>query len=229
MLRLIKAEIENRKIWWIGLYSIFITTFIAFLSMGLDVPQNSFPALRVIMIMAAGIISLQRIIHITKEKADRFQMQLPVSVGQVSLARVIIPNLFWLNMAVLVSIAILILRPEIFTDAVLYNWIALNGFILAANAVPLIQRDLTYIFIGRWQKYTIQVFYVITAVLGYLLFLLFIAQQPFDSIFKLAYPVQSLYEIITSSLNGSLIFFGTGILLALCSYFLFGMRKSYVE
>lgn len=229
MLRLIKAEIENRKIMWIGLYSIFITTFIAFLIMGLDVPQKSFPALRIIMIMAAGIIFLLRVLRISKEKTDRLQMQLPLTVSQVSLARVIVPNFFWLNMVILVSIAILILRPEILSGTVLYNWIAINGFVFAANAVPLIHRDLTFIFIGKWKKYILQFFFAIFVFAGYLLFLLFIVQQPLYFINKLTSPVQGLFAFITNTIQGALLFLLAGILLLVVSFFLFSHRKSYVE
>ena len=191
MWHLIKAELRVNWISLFLLFSVFITVFAAFMVLGLDDIERSFPAMRVVMLTVAAIVYLIRILRISKDKIDRFHTQLPVPVLHVAFVRILVPNILWFVMLVILLAGILLSRPSELNGYLIWQLAASTGFVMVAYAVPLIYRDLTNIFDGAIHKYTFLSIYALSVVAGYMVFLILILEPGSNSLFGMLTPLQN--------------------------------------
>jgi len=228
-LRLIRAELQANPIFWITMISFFLAIYIVFLGWGLDELNNSLPAIRVVMLTISAFVFLQRVLRISKEKIDRLMMQLPLTLSKVGLVRAIVPNIIWFVMVIFLFTGISVLKPAVFSMEIVWNFTTITGFVLSANALPLIQRDLSNIFSEQWQKHLLTGLYTGFVVLGYAIFIMLILETSQHSFFFYLNSAQQLFRPLIFSLIGSVGMLLIGLTLFFSSAFIFKLRKTYIE
>ncbi len=229
MWHLIKAEFEYHK-YIIFLISIFfIITVTAFFIDGVEKLEFSFPALKAVMMAATVILWLVIFIRKQKEKPECYYAKLPVSFHFISIFRSLTVPIFWLVFFVLFWMGFIIFRIEYIQIDLFYNLLSMTGFILMINAFPLIHRDLTNYFSGKFQKLVLTGIYGFFMLIVYFMFVVFIAVlrsvKHLDSIVAL----KIYLENFSFTLTGSIVFFSFGLVLTLISIVTFNYRKLYLD
>ncbi len=229
MYQLMKAEFDNNKILLSILYAVVIVVILAYMLWGWENIDESLPAVRAVMLSAAAMLFLTRLLKLQREKKDRFHILLPLPVRSVAISRMLFPVLFWLSMLFLLCLGLVLLRTASIRAEIVFDWLTLTGFIIAGNVVPLIHRDLNYYSAGKHQKRLMFIFYSIMILTGYTLFMLFVMTFKRYSFSQKLIPVQERFLSLSGSFLGATAFMAIGIGLATASIFLFQHRKSYID
>jgi len=151
MWKILKAQIQYNKIILIISYLIFLSVYVSFVVQGWQELDNSFPALRAVLMAMTAMLFLFSIIKLHREKRDRFHHILTLNIWQLGISRVLQIMAFWFSLLILVLFAF-VLRPSIFDPKILWDLLSLTGFVMVLNAAPFIYRDLSYCFHAKSTK-----------------------------------------------------------------------------
>lgn len=209
--------------------AVFLTVEIVFLIAGIDQIKNSFPAIKAVMVTVAVIFWLITFLRKQKEKSERYQILLPISVKQLCFFRsLLLPNL-WIAIFFVFWLGFIVFRFEYIQPEIFYDLLSMTGFILMISTIPLIHRDISNIFTGRFQKLILTGIYGFFMILIYLLFIVLIvvirSVKHLDNIVALKIYLENL----SSTLAGSLTLLCVGLILILISWVTFQRRKRYLD
>ena len=228
MLKILKAQIQYNKIILIISYLIFLSVYVSFVVRGWQELDNSFPALRAVLMATTGMLFLFSIIKLHREKRDRFHHILTLNIWQLGISRVLQITTFWLSLLFLVLFAF-VLRPSIFDLQILWDLLSLTGFVLVLNAAPFIYRDLSYCFHAKSKKVVLVIVYALMILAGYLLFMLFVVSAESISLSSDLVLVKKKFSGFINTFRGALIFNLCGIIFTGISLYIFSKRKTYTE
>jgi hypothetical protein len=228
MLKILKAQIQYNKIILIISYLIFLSVYVSFVVQGWQEFDNSFPALRAVLMATTAMLFLFSIIKLHREKRDRFHHILALNIWQLGISRVLQIITFWFSLLLLVLFAFL-LRPSIFDLKILWDLLSLTGFVLVLNAAPFIYRDLSYCFHSKSKKVVLVIIYALMILAGYLLFMLFVVSVGSISLSRDLVLVKKNFSSFINTFSGALSFNLCGIILTGISIYVFSKRKTYIE
>ncbi len=228
MWKLLKAQIVYNKIVLVIGYLIVISAYIPFVVQGWEEVDNSFPAIRAVMMTATTLIFLFNVIRLHREKRDRFHHTLSLNIWELGISRLLQLILFWISLLILVLLAF-VLRPSIFDLKILWDLLSLTGFVLVMNAAPYIYRDLSYCFHAKSKKVVLVIVYTLMIMAGYLLFMLFIVSAESISLSNELVLVKNDFSNFINTFMGAFFFNLCGIILSVISLFVFSKRKTYTE
>ena len=142
MVRILKAELEYSKVWFL----VFAIGFIPFSFFILHWNQIEFSkavsTLMNGMFAANGMLFLVHLMKIKKERSDWFFLVLPIRINQIAWFRIIFGNLLWAGLSILLWIVILFSDRFVNLREILVAYTAWTGLWLVFNAVALIFNDL---------------------------------------------------------------------------------------
>ena len=228
MWKILKAQIIYNKIILIIGFILIVSVFIPFVVQGWQEMNNSFPALRAVLLAATAMLFLFNIVRLQREKRDRFHHILPLSNSELAISRLLQIIIFWLSLLFLVLFAF-VLRPSIFDLKILWDLLSLTGFVLVLNAVPFIYRDLSYCFHAKSKKVVLVILYALMILAGYLLFMLFVVSAESISLSDDLVLVKKGFSNFINTFRGAAFFNLCGIILTGISLFVFSKRKTYTE
>ena len=102
MWKILKAQIIYNKIILIIGFILIVSVFIPFVVQGWQEMNNSFPALRAVLLAATAMLFLFNIVRLQREKRDRFHHILPLSNSELAISRLLQIIIFWLSLLFLV-------------------------------------------------------------------------------------------------------------------------------
>ena len=228
MWKILKAQIEYNKIVLIISYLIFFSIYISFVVQGWQEMDNSFPALRAVLMATTSMLFLFNIVRLYREKRDRFHHILSLSIWELGISRVLQVIVFWMSLLFLVFF-VFVLRPSIFNMKILWDLLSLMGFVLVLNAAPFIYRDLSYCFHSKSKKVVLVIAYALMILAGYLLFMLFVVSVGSISLSSDLVLVKKNFSSFINTFSGALFFNLCGIILTGISLYIFSKRKTYTE
>ncbi|UCE06944.1 MAG: hypothetical protein JSW07_02575 [bacterium] len=228
MWKILKAQLQYNQIVLIISYLIFLSIYISFVVQGWQELDNSFPALRTVLMATTVMLFLFSIIKLYREKRDRFHHILTLNIWELGISRVLQIIVFWISILILVLFAF-VLRPSIFDMKILWDLSSLTGFVLVMNAAPFIYRDLSYCFHAKSKKVVLVIVYALMIMAGYLLFMLFVVSAESISLSNELVIVKTNFSNFINTFMGALLFNLCGIILTVISLYVFSKRKTYTE
>ncbi len=228
MWKILKAQIQYNKIVLTISYLIFFSVYISFVVQGWQELDNSFPALRAVLMATTAMLFLFSIIKLHREKRDRFHHILTLNIWQLGISRPLHIITFWFSLLFLVLFAFL-LRPSIFDLKILWDLLSLTGFVVALNAAPFIYRDLSYCFHSKSKKVVLIFVYALMILAGYLLFILFVVSVGSISLSNELVLLKQGFSNFINTFKGAFLFNLCGIILTGINLFVFSRRKTYTE
>lgn len=228
MWKILKAQIQYNKIVLIISYLIFLSVYVSFVVQGWQELDNSFPALRAVLMAMTAMLLLFSIIKLYREKRDRFHHILMLSIWKLGISRVLPIIAFWFSLLSLVLFAF-VLRPSTFDLKILWDLLSLTGFVLVMNAAPYIYRDLSLCFHDKSKKNVLVILYVLMILAGYLMFMLFVISAESISLSSDLVLVKKNFSSFINTFIGALIFIFCGIIFTGMSLYIFSKRKTYTE
>ena len=228
MWKILKAQLQYNKIILIISYLIFLSVYVSFVVQGWQELDNSFPALRAVLMATTAMLFLFSIIKLHREKRDRFHHILALNIWQLGISRVLQIMAFWLSLLLLV-LFVFVLRPSIFDLKILWDLLSLTGFVLVLNAAPFIYRDLSYCFQAKSQKVVLVIVYALMILAGYLLFMLFVVSAESISLSSDLVLLKKNFSSFINTFKGAVFFNLCGIIFTGISLYIFSKRKTYTE
>lgn len=228
MWKILKAQLQYNKVILIISYLIFLSVYVSFVVQGWQELDNSFPALRAVLMATTAMLFLFSIIKLYREKRDRFHHILALNIWQLGISRELQIIVFWFSLLFLVLFAFA-LRPSIFDLKILWDLLSLTGFVLVLNAAPLIYRDLSYCFHSKSKKVVLVIVYALMILAGYLMFMLFVVSADSISLSSDLVSVKKGFSSFINTFRGALFFILCGIISTGISLFVFSKRKTYTE
>ena len=226
MWHLLKAEFKyDRFIIGIG-FSLVITVSVVFLVLGGSDLPKSVPAYRAVLFCSAAIVWLSTLIKLQKEKRERMNSLVPLTRHAMGLSRQLYLICFWTVISCLFFLSNLIVKGSRFGLTDLAALVSLTGMVLLANAFTFLQKDLRYLFTGKFAKFILSVVFFILICSGYFIFIISI--MSFDvrpSIDALRIGIRTFF----SSGWGALCLLMLGIGFSVLDHWIFLKRKTYLE
>lgn len=176
MWRLVKLEIEYFK--WLYIISILFVVIINF-GLTIDnrwvVAQEDFPGLRIIWLGVGIVVLFFAILFNRKSGRLRTKMLLPLSVNQISFARICAFLLFWGALSVFLILYYLI-NFSTFPDwRWLMNLLSITGIIFLINSIPILYSDFYSTYFEKRDKIFMGIFWSILWII-YILFNIIFAE-----------------------------------------------------
>ncbi len=228
MWKILKAQIIYNKIVLIVGYLFVLSAFIPFVVQGWQEIDNSFPALRAILMATTAMLFLFNTVRMTREKRDRFHHILTLNIWELGISRMLQIIAFWFSVLFLVLFAF-VLRPSIFDLKILWDLLSLTGFVLVLNAAPFIYRDLSLCFHAKSTKVVLVILYALMILAGYLLFMLFVVSAESISLSSELVMMKKNFSSFADTFRGTVFFNLCGIIFSGISLFVFSKRKTYTE
>ena len=228
MRRLLKAEFLYHKSLLIIPYLLVLVVILVNFSKGWERIEQNVPGTKTIMVSMIAVVYFVRLLNMIKEKRERFQMLLPLSITQIGFFRLIFTLVTWLSFLILFWIGTSTVKPYQY-DLIFWDTLSVTGFVIIANAFPFIYRDLTNIFSSNISRILLMVFYSIAMIVGIVIFNLFGINENSWKIFKPLLPLKENVVHIFYSWIGALIFLGLGFCLTGISLIIFKRRKTYID
>lgn len=227
MWKILKAQLQYNKFILIFGYLIFLNVYAPYVIQGWRV-ENSFSALRAVLIATTAMLFLFSNLKFHREKRDRLHHMLALKIWQLGISRMLQIITLWFSFLFLVLFAFM-LRPSILDLKILWDLLSLTGFVLILNAAPFIYRDLTYCFQKKSAKVVLVIVYVLMILAGYFLFMLFVVSARSISLSSDLVLVKKNFSSFINTFRGALIFNFIGIIFTGVSLFIFSKRKTYTE
>lgn len=228
MWKILIAEYAYYKTVVITAYLFLLGVTISFMFWGLDEIDNSFPAVKAVMMATAGSIFIFKAIKTYQEKRDRMLIILPYSTFQVGISRLLTLFIFWMS-SLLIVLSCFLFKPAHFELKILWNILSLSGFVFCLISVPFFYRDLIYCFDDKYNKITLTIIFTFIVIFGYSLFILFIVSAELMSLVQSLSLLKGEFTKFTESPLGAMLFILFGSLFMVLSTLIFKHRKSYVE
>jgi hypothetical protein len=226
MWKLLKAEfIYDRFVIGIG-FSLVLTVSVVFLLLGGSDLPKSIPAYRAVLFCSAAIVWLTALVKLQKEKRERMHSLVPVTRHTTGLSRQLYLILFWSVIASLYLLCNWIVKGNRLGPADLLVLASITGMVLLANALTFLQKDLRYLFTGKFAKLILSVLFFILICAGYFIFIIsvmsFEVRPSFDA---LRIEMRTLFFSGWGALFLSIL----GLGFAALDHWVFLKRKTYLE
>jgi len=229
MVKLLKAEFKYH-LNTIGTASgIYLFIAIVVFSKEWRSPEQDGIGMLSIALTFTFLISMLRLLIITKEKKDRFMVLLPLSNYAIGLCRLLVGIIFWIGLLVIFYTLLFIFQNDDFRIWLIRYSIFLTGLWLIINAFPILHRDLNYYFESNYQKIMVGIIYVMIFIIGLFVFSSAALLRYFPSL-----PVDfflSIREMLTNdpTLFNAIQYLIFGIILTILNAFIFARRKAYID
>lgn len=226
MWKLLKAELKyDRFMIGISLNLVMIVSVAFVLFGGSDLPK-SIPAYRAVLVCSAAIVWLTALVKLQKERRERMHTLMPLTRHVIGLSRQLYFILFWTVIASLFLLCNLIVKGNHFGMADLAALVSFTGMLLLANAFTFLQKDLKFLFTGKFAKIILSVVFFILICAAYFLFILsimsFEVQPSFDS---LKWGMRTFFF----SGWGAVFLLILGLGFSILDHWVFLNRKTYLE
>lgn len=208
---------------------IYLILVILILSLGWESAEKDGKGLLSVALALTFLVGILRLLTITKEKKDRFLMQLPISNYYLGFCRLLVGIFLWIVLLSIFYLGLFIIRINGFKLWLIYHTLFLSGLWLIINAFPMMHRDLNYYFDNPYQKIILGTIYVVIFTIGLLLFTSSALVRYFPALpLDLFLTTQSL---ITNDpeLFSALKYLLGGVIFSLLGVYAFKIRKAYVE
>ena len=229
MWRLLSAEFRYN---WLSIAIpslLVLVVLLANLIDGWSQPEKNLPGSRTIMMsMAAVVFMLRMMLGILKEKRDRRFNLLPVSMSRIAFSRLFFVLLVWAGYLILYLMATSLIQPYQ-VDFILIELLSATGFILAANAIPFIQKDIVTTKIGNSYPVIFSILYTVLVLAGTVFFLSYSVTNSSWAIIRIFLPIKQFLSPIISFWVGSGLLILIGVGLTFFDWWIFKHRRSFVE
>ncbi len=229
MWRLVKSEIEYFK--WLYILSIL---FVIVVNFGLTADgrwieaQNDFPGLRIIWLGVGIVVLFFALLFNRKSGRLKSKILLPISLSQISFARLFAFILFWLGLSLILVIFYLINFTSFPDKNWLVNLLSITGIVFLINSIPLLYSDFYSTYFKKGEKILIGIFWSILWVIYILFNMIFSTYMDFISPEFFNQARETLTELYFSK-GVVVINFVFGMGLFFISIITFQKRKLYLE
>ena len=229
MWKIIKVDFKYQKYIFIFPYAVVLTAIIANVLQGWRQHDHDMQGVRTVMASMTGIIFLFKSFVIAKEKRHRFIILLPMKQWKIALTRVLFIILIWLSFLILYWLGTIMIYPYR-ADILIWDTLSFTGLVLLANSMIFIYYDLLYTLTNKNQKAFAGFLFLISLIIGYILFFLFSVDEQSWNIFKsFLLPYKDDFLSITSNYVGAIVSVLIGIMMSILSVLVFGRRKTYTQ
>ena len=234
MLQIIKSEFRYNKYSFLTLYFLVIALPVMVGVIESRKADVMIPAVLFVMGVAVFIVMVSGYLIRFSSKRDRLHYLLPLSTRRIALARYLIAILFWLSLVVLFLFSLIFVKPETFImkhrgfeSTLLWDLIALNGFLLILNANYLLSRDLAFCF--RRKRKILFVYYdQIPSILSNLTTFFIIVFISYMDVFNVEPGRAIIFSTLVSPF-GAVSLNCVGLLISLVSIRIYSNRTSYLN
>jgi len=228
MLKIIKAEFNYHKLIFILPFGIVLAAMVA--NVILKWPQHEYDlqAVKKLMLLAVVLPFLFYFICLIKEKRDRYNALLPIPKWKIRLSNVLFVIITWACLLFLYWLATSIARPYSI-DIIIWDTLSVTGFVLLANAISFIYRDVAYISFSKFQQSLLVISFLIFAILALIYYLQLGVGESSYKIFAPLLPIKE--NVIRVSAYGPaamvILLFGLGM--TILSFATHRRRGTFVE
>ena len=229
MWRLVKADF--RYYWYFFLIPCTLACILlAFVGFVKDWPEPGVDLLgtRSLLLTMVAVVFFYRILRSILEKRDRYHMSLPLSGTKIALSRLMYIICLWTCFVLLYWLSTLTVKPYS-VEIIIIEMLSVTGFVLMANALPYIYRDLSLNLQGNYQKTLWMIIYAICVCLGMMLFLSFAVTESSWRVFKFFLPLKNIVEPFSTSVLGASVFLVLGLGMTWLSVIVFKRRNAFVD
>jgi len=228
MWNIFKAELSYNKTFLIIIFSILTIAFIIFTVAGLidGFTYEMLRALRGVMIAVIGVIFLNKNVKQSKEKRDRFYMQITLSAKQTGGIRIIPFGMLWLGMVLLYWLVSMITGNIWSKPFLIWDMFSLTGIVLFYNAYALLYKELTNNINSRYNKVITSSLYILLTPVLYSIFLL---QTDYFNFIPYFTSLRTNLINIYFSFPGSIVILFAGLSLTYLDILLFARSRIYLE
>ncbi|HEX9973566.1 MAG TPA: hypothetical protein VGD14_15955 [bacterium] len=229
MWKIIKADFRYQKFIFIIPYAVILAAIIANVSQGWRQNEHDMQGVRTVMAAMTGILFLFNFFKIIQEKRYRFITLLPLSQRKIALPRILFTIFTWLSFLVMYWLGTAMIRPYR-ADILIWEMLSFTGFVLVANSAIFIFHDLLYTLTNTNQKAIVGFVFLISIVIGYILFFLFSVDEQSWNIFKnLLLPYKNDFSSFSSNYFGAVTSLLIGIMMTVLSVVVFNRRNTSTQ
>ncbi|MBN1223578.1 MAG: hypothetical protein JXB23_10030, partial [Candidatus Aminicenantes bacterium] len=183
---------------------------------------------RTLLMLLAGLAFYIRFFRRAIEKRDRYHSLLPLSQNRIAFSRVIFVICLWVVFVMLYWLSTAKLRPY-HVGITVFEILAVSGFVLMANALPYIYRDVSASMVRSMDKVLWMIIMSVLNVVGIVFFLAIGATENSWKIFQLLLPLRNVVSKVAGTFPGALLFLLLGLGMTLLSVLCFKKKRSFVE
>jgi len=228
MWHILKAELNYYyKLPLIITICIIMWLFIAFSIWGESHLEEDLLSFMIVAMSVTGVSYFYMILDKSKTKRERFHAVLPVSIGHVGISRLISVIVFWLIVAISLSLTLVTVRHDIKVVDIIWRLISFNGVIIFFNADYALSRDLYYLITRKNKTLGIHndMLPIVILPLVNALVLLFFA---IPHAFHINIPVREQLVNVMFSIHGAITLNLVGIGLSMLSVVIYAKRRSFL-
>lgn len=229
MWRLVKADFQYN--WYIFIIPCALAAILlGFVGIfkGWPDPDIDLMGTRSLLMTMAAVVFFYRILRTMLEKRDRYHALLPLSGTRIALSRLMFMICLWAGFTLLYWLSTLTVKPYS-VEIIILEMLTTSGFVLMANALPYIHRDLFLCLQRSYQKTLWMIVYSTSMCVGMVLFLAFFVTKSSWRIFRVLLPLNEFITPFSTSILGAGFFLFLGLGMTWLSVFLFKQRRTFVE
>lgn len=182
-----------------------------------------------LLIAANLLLWFTRFIRMTKDKTDRHRLLLPICLRKIGLARILSGLTIWTILLLLFFIVLVLFRPASFQPWIVWYALSTSGAWLAVTALPLIFRDLTHIFTGKYQMLMLAGSYLLLVAALALIFVSAALLRYFLVPLSTVLSLHTFFGDFNSTGSGAMMFMAVSLAASYGSVMIFQARKSFLE
>lgn len=228
MFKILKAQLDYTKIIFILPVGIVLAAMIANFVLGWPHHEYDLQAVKKLMLFAVVLPFMFNFAFIIKEKRDRVNALLPFPRWKIRLANLSFVIFSWTVLLILYWLASSIARPYV-VSLIIWDTLTVTGFVLIANAIVFIYRDMAYMSLSKIQKN----FAVFSGIIFIILALIFYLQLGISGnsykIFAPLLPVKENVIRISATWPAAVISFILGVGMTVLSIFSYKRRIAFLE
>jgi len=228
MWRLVKADFQYY--WYIFvipcLLALSLFVFVGFFK-GWPDPDVDLLGTRSLLMVMGTVVFFYRILREILEKRDRHHILLPLSGTKTALSRLMFMIFLWAGFVLLYWLSTSAVKPYT-VEIIILEMLSVSGFILMANALPYIHRDLVLSLQRKYLRTLWLITYVSLMCLGVTLYFVFAVTRSSWTIFRIFLPIKDSLQPFTASVAGACVFLALGLGMTWVSVLVFNRRKAYV-
>jgi len=229
MWQILKSEYQYNKFLLVIPFLLVFAVLIANTVQGWERPEVNLKGSRTIMATAAAVIYFLNLMKNIKEKKDRLFRTLPLSTSQIGFSRLQFITSIWIIFLILFWTFASFANPYRI-DLIIWDTIAITGFVFCAIGFPIFHRDLNFIFQSKKILFGLTVIYVcILITFGMITFLLLSVTKYSWKIFQPLLPLKENFSGILESPIGAIAFTVFGVLLMVSSIISYNHRIKYID
>jgi hypothetical protein len=229
MWRLVKADIRyNWHIFIISIALAVVLLIVIGVILGWPNLDQDLPGTRSLLMAIVTFAFFVRILSVMGEKRDRYHVLLPLSGTAIALSRPMSIICLWAGFVLLYWLITSTVRP-FQKEIIVFEMVAVSGFVLTANALPYIQRDVSTRLHNNFQRALWMIVGTACVGVGVVLFFTLNVTQSSWQIMRVFLPLKNQISPYLGSFLGAGLFLFVGLVLTWASVHLFKKRKAFVE